>query len=103
MSPLRLLTVVGFIVVLAVPYLLRPAEDGPDPDALPLVVLTPHTQAIWYEFERAFSAWHQEKYGQPVDIDWRNPGGTSAIARFLDARYDAVTAVEGLPLEFVMH
>ena len=36
------------------------------------------------ETERAFSAWHQKKYSQPVTIRWREAGGgTSQIIRLL--------------------
>ncbi len=91
----RVILVVAFAAVLVVPYALRPPEETPPPDALPLVIVTPHVQTIWYEFERAFSAWHQRHYGKPVDIDWRQPGGTSTILQFLNARFSAVDALPG--------
>ena len=52
-----------------------------------LVVISPHNEAIRYEFGRAFSRWHAETYGRPAKIDWRVIGGTSEIMRYLAAEY----------------
>ena len=52
---------------------------------LPLIIVTPHVEGIRREFAEAFSRWHQEKYGRPVAINWRNYGGTSQIVKFFDA------------------
>jgi ABC-type Fe3+ transport system substrate-binding protein len=52
-----------------------------------IVVVTPHNEAIRYEFERAFSRWHEAKYGKPVRIDWRVIGGTTEISRYLTSEY----------------
>jgi iron(III) transport system substrate-binding protein len=60
-----------------------------DPDlsseaALTLVAISPHNKHIEDEFERAFSAYHEAKFGQPVEIDWRDVGGGSnKIIEFL--------------------
>ena len=53
-----------------------------------VVVISPHWDGIQEETSRAFSAWHQKKYGQPVTIRWREAGGgSSQIVRFLRAEY----------------
>jgi len=52
-----------------------------------LVVITPHNEAIRSEMATAFSAWHAEKYGVPVKLDWRAIGGTSEIARYLQSEF----------------
>jgi ABC-type Fe3+ transport system substrate-binding protein len=53
-----------------------------------VVVISPHWDGIKEETERAFSAWHEKKYGQPATIRWREVGGgTSQIIRFLRAEY----------------
>ncbi len=52
-----------------------------------LVILSPHWEGARIEFARAFSAWHQAKYGEPVDIDWREVGGTSDIIRFVRSEF----------------
>jgi len=76
-------------VILGVPYLLRPPQAQLGPDALTLTALSPHNEAILFEFENAFSRWHHEHYGRPVRIDWRMMGGTSIITRYLAAEYVA--------------
>jgi len=75
------------IVVIALPFVFRrDRQQGDwrrgDPE---LIIISPHNEAIRYEFETAFSAWHQQRYGQPVRIDWRNIGGTTEIMRYLEA------------------
>ena len=54
-----------------------------------VVVISPHWDGIKEETSRAFSAWHEKKYGQPVTIRWRDTGGTSQIVRFLRAEYQS--------------
>lgn len=77
------------IFIIALPFLFRkPPATGiwhaGDPV---LAIVTPHNEAIRYEFARAFSEWHFEKYGQPVRVDWRVIGGTTEIMRYLDSEY----------------
>jgi ABC-type Fe3+ transport system substrate-binding protein len=53
-----------------------------------VVVISPHWDGIKEETSRAFSAWHEKKYGRPATIRWREAGGgTSQIVRFLSAEY----------------
>lgn len=82
---------VAIIAVLAgvvlVPYLLRPEDEQLPANAARLVIVSPHNEAIRFEFEHAFSAWHEEHFGVPVDIDWRAIGGTSEIARYIGSSY----------------
>jgi iron(III) transport system substrate-binding protein len=54
-----------------------------------LAVISPHNEAIRYEFAQAFSTWHDENYGTPAKVDWRVIGGTSEIMRYLAAEYSA--------------
>jgi iron(III) transport system substrate-binding protein len=91
----RVILILAFAAVLVVPYAFRPATEAARGDALSLVIITPHPQTVWYEFEHAFSAWHERHYGRPVRIDWRQPGGVGLIHEFLNARYDAVDALRG--------
>ncbi|HMB95016.1 MAG TPA: extracellular solute-binding protein [Tepidisphaeraceae bacterium] len=77
-----------FAIVLGTPFVLRAmygTVSAPSTDALQLVIITPHVEGIRREFAQAFSKWHQEKYGQPVAIDYRNYGGTSSIVKFFEA------------------
>ena len=81
-----------FGIVLVSPFLLRlvfakTEEAAVSAGAARLVIVTPHNQDIRREFARAFSRWHQAKYGSPVDIDYRTPGGTTDIERLLQSTY----------------
>src|SRR5436190_7339396 len=78
-----------FVLVLGLPFLLRGAlTSAPTQHAqMRLVVVTPHNQDIRREFAYAFSDWHEKKYGAPVEIDYRTPGGTNDIKRLLENTY----------------
>ncbi|MBU4459455.1 MAG: extracellular solute-binding protein [Verrucomicrobia bacterium] len=79
-------------LIVALPFLFRerrpavPAGAAAGP-RLELAVITPHNDAIRREFGRAFSAWHAERYGAPVDVQWIVIGGTTEISRYLEAQY----------------
>ena len=90
---LSILAVLAIIVALT--FLFRqPQEVGEWRDGDPvLVIVTPHNEAIRYEFEHGFSKWHAARHQrpdgspQPVRIDWRNVGGTTEISRYLQGQY----------------
>ena len=90
-------------LVCALPFLLRPARDaGQWREGDPvLVVVSPHIASIREEFARGFSRWHAERFGRPVQIDWRNIGGTTEIMRYLQGEYAAAFRAwarrEGVP------
>jgi iron(III) transport system substrate-binding protein len=73
--------------VLVAPFVLRPREEKISGQAERLVIITPHIESIQAEFARAFRAHMRTKHGREVTIDWRQPGGTSEIARFLRSEY----------------
>lgn len=82
-------------VIIALPFVLRrPAEQTAwrpgDPE---LVIISPHNEAIRFEFAQGFSRWHEARYGKPVRIDWRAIGGTTEISRYLTASF--VSAARG--------
>ena len=53
-----------------------------------LVIISPHSDEIREETARAFSAWHQQHYGTPATIRWREAGGgTTQITRYLLAEF----------------
>jgi len=89
-NTLTVILLLAFAVVLAVPFLLRSKAETKPADSLNLVIVSPHNEAIQYEFGRAFSKWHKERFGKPVYVDWRDIGGTSEIARYLSSQYAAV-------------
>jgi len=99
--------IILFLLVLLAPLAARlmvtrgtsapPAAAGP---ALHLVVISPHNQDIRREFARAFSDWHRETFGQPVEIDYRTPGGSNDVVRLLTTTYAAQRSPDGkLPPE----
>jgi ABC-type Fe3+ transport system substrate-binding protein len=75
--------------VIAIPFALKPKDDLLAAADDTLVVVTPHNEAIRYEFGRAFAAHHRAATGRTVRVDWRMPGGTSEIARYLKGEYYA--------------
>ena len=79
--------------LIAIPLLLQPkAEDrtrAAKTDAAKVVIITPHSESLRYEFSRAFRKYYQDKYGEEVSIEWRTPGGTSDIVKYIDDRYEA--------------
>jgi iron(III) transport system substrate-binding protein len=76
-------------VIVALPFVFRrpPETAGWKPGDPVLVIVSPHNEAIRHEFGQAFSAWHRERYGRPVKVDWRNIGGTTEIMRYLAGEY----------------
>ncbi|MCA1809635.1 MAG: ABC transporter substrate-binding protein [Kiritimatiellia bacterium] len=90
-------------VLLAVPFLLRPRRPPAAANSLRLVIISPHNEAVRYEFATAFSAWHAAHFGRPVVIEWRNIGGTSEIARYLDSEFKAARQVglEGIGIDLL--
>jgi ABC-type Fe3+ transport system substrate-binding protein len=83
-----------FFAVLAVPFCFHSKLTDPPRDALSLVIVSPHNEAIRYEFGKAFDKWHRERFGRPVVIDWRNIGGTTEISRYLASQYTAAFRAE---------
>jgi ABC-type Fe3+ transport system substrate-binding protein len=77
-------------LVLLGPIVLRPKQNGPagaEKDTRALVIITPHNESIRYELGRAFAEHYLARTGQRVRLDWRTPGGTSEIARYVNSQY----------------
>lgn len=85
----RVAIIVALIVVVVLPFVLRPERTTVGNADDTLVIITPHNEAIRHEFGRAFGAWYQARTGRTVGVDWRVIGGTSEIARFLESEYVA--------------
>lgn len=96
MSPLRIVVALLLpLFIAALPFLFRPdgcaaksAAAPPAADADRLVIVTPHSTPIRYEFERAFRKLWREAKGRDVVFDWRSVGGTNDIVRHIDDRYE---------------
>ncbi len=75
------------VLVVAVPFFLKPEEDLLGEADETLVVISPHNEAVRHEFAVAFSRHYKSKTGRSIRVDWRTPGGTSEIARYLAGEY----------------
>lgn len=85
----RGIIILALVATIAVPFILRPRQPSPEQADDTLVIITPHNEAIRHEFTAGFRAWYRAKTGRTVFIDWRNVGGTSDIARYLEGEYAA--------------
>ncbi len=54
-----------------------------------VVVISAHNKTVRDEYEQAFGKWYKDKFGKDVRIDFRTPGGTSDITRYIDDRFHA--------------
>lgn len=91
----NLVILLALALIVALPFIFRqqaPAGELVKTDPQ-LVIVSPHNEAIRYEFATAFSKWHQANFGRPVKIDWRSIGGTTEISRFLQSEYTASARV----------
>ena len=101
----KILTIlIIFAVILLPPILLRDkgaAPVIPPPGTERLVIITPHSDSIKTETGNAFRAYYKKKYGKDIILDFRAPGGTSDIIRFIADRYKiefrAVCEENGIP------
>jgi iron(III) transport system substrate-binding protein len=77
-------------VVVIGPIALRPKGDESVLEGQDRVVaITPHNEAIRSEFGRGFRDWYHARTGNTVVVDFRSPGGTSEITRYLNGAYIA--------------
>lgn len=54
-----------------------------------LVIVSPHSEAIKYEFALAFRRHYLRTTGRDVEFDWRDLGGTNDITRYINDRFTA--------------
>jgi iron(III) transport system substrate-binding protein len=99
---MRYVYLILFALVLGLPFAVRRAtvhETTPSNDAAAsgdrLIIVTVHNGDIRREFARAFDRWYREHYGQGVDLDYRVPGGTSDMVRFLRGQPGDIDVVWG--------
>ncbi len=88
-----ILLALGFGVLLAVPFVMRPAGAGDEEGALKLVIITPHNEQIRNEIGWAFNRWHNQHFGKNVVIDWRVMG-TSTMVRQLQSDFKKLARTE---------
>ncbi len=65
-----------------------------------VVVLTPHPEEIRQEFEAGFAAWHQENFGEPARIEWRDVGGSGEAQRFVESEFASKPGGIGIDVFF---
>ncbi|OQA86019.1 MAG: Phosphoglycerate transport regulatory protein PgtC precursor [Lentisphaerae bacterium ADurb.Bin242] len=54
-----------------------------------VVIITAHSEPMKFELERGFREYYKKHYNRNVTIDWRSPGGTSDIVRYIADRFEA--------------
>lgn len=88
--------IAAFVILLGLPFVIRQMLTSGQGPSVPvtrgaptLVIITPHNQDIRREYAVAFNDWHKRKFGSPVNIDYRTPGGTNDIKRQLENNYAA--------------
>ncbi len=81
---------IALAALLLVPFALRPKLTEEPETSRRLVLLTPNNEAIRYEMTRGFRLFLEQSGQKPVKLDWRNPGGTTEIARYLSSEYRSV-------------
>ena len=52
-----------------------------------IVIITPHPESIRTEMDLGFREWYFKKTGRTVMIDWRVPGSTGEVIRYIDSIY----------------
>ena len=80
------------LAVLALPFLLRKDAGGVKTntdEADIVVIISAHSGPMKHELEQGFRKYYREKYGRDVVVDWRAPGGTSDIVRYIADRFEA--------------
>ncbi|MBA3849819.1 MAG: iron ABC transporter substrate-binding protein [Opitutus sp.] len=85
----RALIVLALVAVVALPFALRTQRTTIGRADDTVIIITPHNEAIRYEYSHGFADWWKARTGRTVQVDWRVIGGTSEITRFLESEYVA--------------
>lgn len=83
----RALIILALIAVVALPFALRTKQTTIGKADDTIVIITPHNEAIRFEYAHGFAQWWKARTGRTVQVDWRVIGGTSEITRFLESEY----------------
>ncbi|GAG08955.1 unnamed protein product, partial [marine sediment metagenome] len=70
-------------------------QANPDVD---LVVITPHWEGIRKEYEAAFKAYYLDTFGDVVNIQWLDVGGTSDVTKYVDSAFSATPESIGIDI-----
>ena len=52
-----------------------------------VIVVSPHNEAIRYEFGHRFAQWHLERHHEPASVEWRDIGGSTDAFRFIRSEF----------------
>lgn len=85
----RVVIILALIAVVALPFALRPRQSALGKADETLVLITPHNEALRYEYTQGFRKWYQARTGRTIALDWRVIGGTSEINRYLESEFVA--------------
>lgn len=83
-------TVMLFLMVVFLPFVFKKKEQVVQrelPQEETLVIITPHNEAVRYEFTQGFRKWYKKKTGKIVTIDWRVLGATQEVIRYVNSLY----------------
>ncbi len=83
----RVLLIIALVAVVGLPFIFRTKQATIENADETLVIITPHNEALRYEYTRGFREWYRARTGKTIAIDWRVIGGTSEITRFLESEY----------------
>jgi ABC-type Fe3+ transport system substrate-binding protein len=83
----RALIIIALVAVVGLPFIFRTKQATIESADETLIIITPHNEALRYEYARGFRDWYQARTGKTIAIDWRVIGGTSEIARFIESEY----------------
>ena len=70
------------------------------PAAEKLVIISPHWEGVKIEISNAFKKWYLKKYGEKVEIEWIDQGGTSDDLKFVESLYKKNPEGIGIDLFF---
>ncbi len=100
--PIAVITLVAVLVILGLSLLRGRVPQGSgarsDADEAKIIVLTPNNLPIQREFGPAFEAWHKEKYGAAVTVEFQDQGGTSDDVKFIKSEFIASPQGIGIDL-----
>lgn len=75
-------------LVIGLPFTMKREGGGLSGGEEVLVIITPHNEALRYEFTRGFKEWYFKKRGKRIDVDWRVAVGTQDAVRLVDSLYE---------------
>ncbi|MCM8777639.1 MAG: extracellular solute-binding protein [Candidatus Omnitrophica bacterium] len=65
-----------------------------------IVIISPHWEGVRIEVGSAFNNWHIKNYGEKVDIEWIDQGGTSDDLKFVESLFKKTPEGIGIDLFF---